>query len=134
MTDVVVDSSVVVAALVDAGPTGVWADSLISSHSLIAPAHLLVESAASLRRLALRNIISAEVASLAHEDLLRLRVRLFPYAPFGPRVWQLRENITPYDASLVALAEHLGLALATVDGRLARAPGIRCPVVTPASG
>ena len=44
------------------------------------------------------------------------------------RVWELRDNLSAYDASYVALAELLGCSLLTADGRLGRAPGVRCPV------
>jgi len=62
----------------------------------------------------------------------RLHLEYFPpYAPLGPRVWELRENLTAYDAWYVALAEELGLPLATLDGRLSRAPGPRCEFTIP---
>src|ERR1019366_8380139 len=49
-----------------------------------------------------------DVASMAHADLLDLRVELFPYAPFAARAWELRSNITSYDAWYVAVAEFFG--------------------------
>jgi predicted nucleic acid-binding protein len=51
-----------------------------------------------LRRSAAAGAISAEQASLAHADLLDLRVKFFPYAPFASRIWELRGNVTCYDA------------------------------------
>ena len=45
-----------------------------------------------------------------------------------PRAFELRANVTAYDATYVALAEQLGCSLVTGDGRLALAPGVRCPV------
>jgi predicted nucleic acid-binding protein len=57
-----------------------------------------------------------------------LPVELWPYAPLAERVWELRENITSYDASYVALAELLDTTLVTIDGRLAKAPGPRCRI------
>ena len=47
------------------------------------------------------------------------------------RMWQLRDNLTGYDAAYVAAAELLGVTLVTGDRRLAAAPGLRCPVVVP---
>jgi predicted nucleic acid-binding protein len=93
-----------------------------------------VEVASILRRAAARGDISADAAALAHADLLALRVDLFPYEPFAPRVWELRDNITAYDAWYVALAEALGAKLATLDGALCRASGPRCGFLTPGRG
>lgn len=71
------------------------------------------------------------VADLAHRDLLRLPLELFPYDAVAGRVWELRASITPYDAAYVGLAELLGGPLATLDRRLARAPGTRCAFLLP---
>jgi len=128
---VVVDSSVVVAALVDTGPVGVWAEAMLVSGPLAAPHLMPVEAANILRRLALAGDISADVASLAHEDLVSLRLELFPYSSCAPRIWELRSNITAYDAWYVALAETLGARLATLDARLSRASGTRCEFAVP---
>jgi predicted nucleic acid-binding protein len=127
----VIDASLVVSALVDAGDTGRWAESLVASEPLSAPHLMPVEVTNILRRTAANGEITQDVASMAHADLLDLRVELFPYAPFAPRVWELRENITSYDAWYVALAEYLGCGLATLDRRLARTAGPRCKFETP---
>lgn len=93
----------------------------------LAGPHLLpVEVANVLRRTTAAGTVSADVAALAHDDLLALPVELFPYAPFASRIWELRGNVTTYDAWYVALAEHLGATLATLDTRLRRATGPRC--------
>lgn len=128
---VVVDSSVVVAALIDQGPVGVWAEALLVSGPLAAPHLMPVEVANVLRRSASAGDISADVASLAHEDLGSLRLELFPYGLCASRVWELRANITAYDAWYVALAEILGARLATLDARLSRAAGTRCEFALP---
>lgn len=127
----VVDASVVVAALIDPGPAGTWAESLLVSGPLAAPHLMPMEAANILRRSALAGDISVDVASLAHEDLISLRVEYFPYAPFAPRAWELRSNVTTYDAWYVALAESLGARLATLDARLSAASGIRCEFAVP---
>jgi len=54
-----------------------------------------------------------------------------PIRPFEDRIWQLRRNLTCYDAWYVATAEALEIPLATLDRRLARAPGPRCIIVGP---
>ncbi len=131
---IVIDASAAVALLVDAGPAGRWAEQVLAREQLIAPHLMPVEAANILRRAAARGEISADAAALAHADLLALRVDLFPYEPFAPRVWELRENLTAYDAWYVALAEALSAKLATLDSALCRASGPRCGFLTPGSG
>jgi len=127
----VVDASVVVAALIDSGAGGTWADQMLGSDALAAPHLMPVEVANVLRRAALAGQISADSASLAHADLENLRVDLFAYEPFAERVWTLRETITAYDGWYVALAETLRAPLATLDRRLARSPSARCKFTLP---
>lgn len=123
-----------VAALVDRGPVGRWAESILVAGSLVAPHLMPVEAANVLRRLALAGEISADVASLAHDDLVSRRLKLFPYAPFAGRAWEMRANVTIYDAWYVALAEAMSATLATLDTRLARATGPQCRIALPPSG
>jgi predicted nucleic acid-binding protein len=127
----VVDASVVVAALVDSGTHGRWAESMLATDDLAAPHLMPVEVANILRRAALAGDLSPDMASLAHADLLALRVSLYPYEPLGERAWALRGTLTSYDAWYVALAEALGAELATLDEKLARATGPRCAIRTP---
>ncbi|MDZ7678340.1 MAG: type II toxin-antitoxin system VapC family toxin [Acidimicrobiales bacterium] len=127
----VVDASVIVAALVDSGSDGDWAADILDGHVLAAPHHMPIEAANILRRATLSGELTTDSAALAHGDLLALRIELFPYAPLAERCWQLRENVTTYDAAYVALAEQLGAPLATVDQRLAAATGPRCTFATP---
>jgi predicted nucleic acid-binding protein len=128
---IVVDSGFVVAALVDSGQVGTWADHLLATDDLAAPHLMPVEVANVLRRAAMAAEISADTAALAHADLLSLRVELFAYEPFATRVWELRKNVTAYDGWYVALAESLGARLATLDLRLTKAAGPRCAFATP---
>ncbi len=129
----VVDASIVVAALVDSGDTGRWAEDMLLSDHLAAPHLMPVEAANILRRAASSEAITADTASLAHADLAALRVDLYPYGPVATRAWALRENLTMYDAWYAALAELLGAELATLDERLARAPGPRCEFLLPSA-
>ena len=127
----VVDAPVLVAALVDSGPTGEWAESVVTAHSLADPELVLVETGNILRRLERVREISRLEATTGYRDLLRLDLTLFPFAPFAERVWELRSNLTGYDAWYVALAEALDCPLVTLDMKLARADGPRCDVVVP---
>jgi predicted nucleic acid-binding protein len=122
----VVDASAVVAALVDGGPDGAWAESLLVSEPLAAPQLMPVEAANMLRRASLARDVSEDVASLAHGDLVQLPVQLFPYEPVAERIWELRGSLTAYDGWYVALAELLDAPLVTLDARLVRASGPRC--------
>ncbi len=131
---VVVDASAAVALLVDAGPDGTWAEQVLAGEQLVAPHLMPVEAANILRRAAARGEISADAAALAHADLLALSIDLFPYEPFASRVWEIRENLTAYDAWYIALAEAFGAKLATLDGALCRASGPRCGFLTQGSG
>lgn len=121
-----VDASVLVAALVDSGNEGTWAETLIASEALVAPELALVESTNILRRLELAGNLSPVESGLAQRDLMRLDLQLFPFHPFAARVWDLRSNITSYDAWYVALAEALECPLATLDAKLTGASGVRC--------
>lgn len=131
---VVIDAALVAAALLDSGPDGAWAEGILERGHLVAPHLLPAEVANILRRAAASGDVPREVAAIAYADLLDLRVELFPYAPFAERIWDLRENVTAYDAWYVALAESLGAPLATLDARLSRASGPRCPFETPPPG
>jgi predicted nucleic acid-binding protein len=129
----VLDASVLVAALVDSGSDGEWAEEVLGAGPLAAPHLLVVEVANILRRSSLAGLITDDAASLAHADLVRLRLELFPYEPFAERVWELRRNVTAYDAWHVALAEELGTPLATLDRKLAASTGPRCDFLVPSS-
>jgi predicted nucleic acid-binding protein len=128
---VVLDSSALAALLVDGGELGEWVAANVAG-TVIAGPHLLVfETANVVRRQLLAGAIDHSTASLAHIDLVALPLRLWPYSVLAERVWELRESLSAYDASYVALAELLGGPVVTLDRRLARAHGPRCPVVVP---
>ncbi len=129
----VIDSSVVVAALVDTGATGVWAEGILEQDGLYAPEHIRVEAANVLRRLERGREITEQEANASFEELVELDIELHAFEAFAGRVWELRHNVAIYDGWYVALAEALGLPLATLDGRLARADGPKCRFVTPDS-
>ena len=81
-----------------------------------------------LRRYALNGDLSAERARLAMNRLSAMRVTRYPHTALLPRIWELRDNVTAYDAAYVALAETLEAPLITRDERLSKAPGIRATV------
>lgn len=126
---VVCDASAVVALLLDSGPDGQWAAERLRSAELFAPSLLPYECANIIRRHELSGLVSADQAAQGHADLVDLAVNLWPYELLSARVWQLRTNLSSYDASYVALAETIGADLITLDRRILRAPGIACSVV-----
>ncbi len=128
---IVVDASTVVAALIDSGPDGQWAEEQLRSAPIVAPDLLPVEVAQVLRRAESIDTVGPDSAALAFDALRRLPIELSPFEPLADRVWELRSNLTIYDAFYVALAEALDAPLATLDRRLSRAPGPVCRFVTP---
>lgn len=129
---VVLDSSVILDALVGSGAAGVTARRRIQVVDLVAAPHLLdVEVSSVLRRLLLAERVSPAVARRARASFADLPVDHYPFAPFADRVWELRDQVTAYDGWWVALAEELGAELVTTDQRLQRATLPRCAVVAP---
>ena len=130
---VVIDSSVLIAALVDSGPQGEWAEGVLASNALHAPELIRAEATNILRRLERAKQITTAEANAAHEDLMQLNLELFAFDPFAERIWELRYTVTSYDAWYVAVAETLRLPLATLDRKLSKASGIACELLTPRS-
>jgi len=128
---VVVDASTVVAALLDTGPAGRWAEQILRSGRLLAPHSMPAEVCNVLRRAEQGGDVSPDVAALARHDLDALPVDLYPFEPFSARVWELRHSITPHDAWYVALAEVTGAPCATLDNRLTASHGPICRFETP---
>ncbi len=127
----VVDASVLVAALSDSGAEGTWAEPILASGGLVAPHLVLAEATNVFRRLELAGKLGRLEAGAAARDLLDIELTLVPFAPFGERIWELRRNVTSYDAWYVAVAEELDLPLATLDRALAAARGPRCRFLLP---
>lgn len=125
-TVIVPDASVLVVALADDTALGDRARHRLHGEDLAAPELVYLEVTSVLRRLVSRGHTPVRRAALALDDLLDLPVQCAGHAPLLPRVWQLRENLSAYDAAYVALAEILDAPLFTADLRLTRATGARC--------
>ena len=95
------------------------------------PELVLAEATNVLRRLEQSGEISSLEAAASHRDLLDLDLELFPFGPFAHRVWELRANLTSYDAWYVAVAEGLDSPLMTLDRRLSRGSGPTCRIISP---
>jgi predicted nucleic acid-binding protein len=133
---IVVDASVLANAIGDDHDAGLEARDVLRVHqSSAAPDLVDVETTAVLRRRWLGRTITAKRFEQAVDDLVELPLVRFPTLRLMRRAFELRANVTPYDACYVSLAEALGCPLYTADRRLAQAPGPRCPVrVIPSPG
>lgn len=120
----VIDASVLVEALLVAGP----ARARLASEHLQSPELIDAELLSVLRRLVLTGKLQEGHALQALAAANRLGLRRHPSRPLWPRAWELRTNLSAYDALTVALAEQLDALLLTADACLARAPGLRCVV------
>jgi predicted nucleic acid-binding protein len=130
----VFDASVFVDALVGVGEHGERARHELHDVAVLeVPAIFGAQAASALRGLVLGGALDPVRASAAIEQIRSVRTVQFPFEPFCFRVWQLRANLTVYDAWYVALAEQLATELVTGDERLLTANGPRCPIRLPAS-
>lgn len=125
----VLDASTYVEALTSAATVGVAARRAVAAAPVWhAPAIIEAEVLSAIRGLLAGGHLAPHRAERARRRLSASRFVLHPFAPFAGRVWQLRDNLTVYDAWYVALAERLDAPLVTTDARLAAAPGIVCAV------
>ena len=126
---IVVDASVLVSALADDGSDGETARKRLEADGDLHVPHLIdLEVVSVLRKRLLARHLDDRRAQLAMRDLHDLPAVRYPHLPFVNRIWQLRPNLTSYDAAYVALAEELDCALVTADERVGRAARVRCPV------
>lgn len=122
---IVVDASAAVLGLLNDGD----ARQRLVTEAVVVPHLADPEVAQALRSQVLRGTTEEGAARLALDRWARLGIRRFGVVGLLGRVWDLRENLTAYDATYVALAEALGCELLTADRRLAAAPGPTCPIV-----
>jgi predicted nucleic acid-binding protein len=125
---IVVDASVLILALVDEGKPGERTRARLAGERLTAPGVLDLEVISSLRGIVRGGKATAARAERALRRLVALPLERAEHTHLARRIWELRDNLTPYDASYVALAERLDTLLLTADAALARAPGIQCEI------
>jgi predicted nucleic acid-binding protein len=125
---IVVDASVLVVALGDDGKDGSKARQRLLGEVLAAPELIDPEVLSVLRRGVANGAMTALRAQEAISDLRDLPLQRASHHPLLERCWELRHNLTSYDACYVVLAETLAVPLLTADARLAHAPGLRCAV------
>lgn len=122
---IVVDASAAVLALLNDGE----ARRALATKVVVVPHLADSEVTQALRGQVLRGHVEADDAQRALARWARLGVRRFAVVGLLARMWELRDNLTAYDATYVALAEALGYELVTADARLANAPGPKCTIV-----
>lgn len=118
---IVLDASAAVEVVLRTAPGRDLGPRLLAEESAHAPHLIDLEVAQALRRIVLRGNVDERRASLALADFDDLPVERYPHQLFLPRIWELRSNLTAYDAAYVALAEALSVPLWTFDGPLVRA-------------
>ncbi len=126
---VVADASAVVGVLLEGSRGGDWAASQLRGSVLAAPHLMPFEVAHVLRRHEAMAVATRQKVEAAYRGLQDLPVMHLPFALVAERVWELRENLSAYDASYVALAELLTAPLVTLDSRIARSPLVGCEVI-----
>lgn len=126
---IVLDASAAVALLVDSGTVGGQVAARLLQHEIAYPSLLPYEVASALRRLAATDVITPQLAARSLHDVTLLNGQAFEFSDLVRRVWELRHNVSTYDAAYVALAELLEVPLLTLDSRLRTAPGLRCQFV-----
>lgn len=124
---VVADASALVLAVADTTARGLRAHAAMASGA-VAPHLADAEIGQALRNLVQRGRLEAEDARRSLVRARRLLRRRVGHGPLMARAWELRDNISFYDALYVALAELRRMTLVTADARLAAAPGPRCRI------
>lgn len=121
---IVVDASALIEVLLNT-PSGSRITQRLfeGQETLHAPCLLDIEVAQVLRRFSLAGELNASRGLQAIEDLSDFPLSRYPHDLFLPRIWELRHNVTAYDAAYIALAEALDAPLLTRDARLASAAG-----------
>jgi predicted nucleic acid-binding protein len=124
----VTDAGVWIRAIVDEEPGGPVRARLTAERSVASPALIDLEFTNVLRGLVAKKSMGPRRAERALSEFVQAPIQRYAHLALLDRVWRLRENLTAYDASYIALAELLGVDLLTIDRRLAGVPGIRCRV------
>lgn len=125
---IVVDASVLATGLIDEGDDGDRVRARLVGETILAPEIIDLEVASVVRRLRLAGSLSERRARFAIDDLEAMPFVRAPHRPLLRRSWELRSNLSVYDAAYVVLAELLAAPLLTADARLARVRGAQCDI------
>jgi predicted nucleic acid-binding protein len=125
---IVIDASVLAVALGDDEVSGIEFRTRLRGEVLVAPALIDVEVTSAWRSQMASGQLTEQRAERAISDLISMPLRRIDHRHLLPRCWELRSNLTVYDACYVALAELLGAVLLTADAKLAKLPGLKCKI------
>jgi predicted nucleic acid-binding protein len=126
---IVVDASVILHVLVDAAVEPHIIDRLESSNGLLAPHLIDLEVINGIRKQLFLKNLTAQHAGAALDDFHSLTIDRRATHMFIDRIWELRSNLTPYDAAYVALAEMVDLPLITRDAKIATVKDLKAPII-----
>jgi predicted nucleic acid-binding protein len=125
---IVIDASVLSTALIDDEAHGKLARTMLAGEELAAPAIVDLEVTSVIGKRLRAGLVTEHRAALAMSDLIAIPIQRVPHIGLLQRIWELRHNVTPYDAAYVALAELMSATLLTSDIRLSKAPEIDCSI------
>jgi predicted nucleic acid-binding protein len=125
---IVVDNSVLVTALVDAGERGSRLARRMTAEPVAAPSLIDLEAVNVIRSLVRGGKLGLPAARRAVTAIPTLPIERYPHEPLVARIWELRDDLTAYDAAYVALAEVLSATLVTADSKVRGTPGAACAV------
>jgi predicted nucleic acid-binding protein len=126
---IVVDASVLIHILLDAAVEPQIIDRLESANGLLAPYFIDLEVINGIRKQLFLKKIRPQQADAAIDDFQSFTIDRRSTHEFNSRIWELRSNLTPYDAAYVTLAEMVDLPLITRDGKIAKVKGLRTPII-----
>lgn len=126
---IVLDNSALIEYLVGDNEIGRRVRHLLAGQEVAVPHVIELECLSVLRRLVRHGNLDSIRAEEAFELFRRLPLHRHDHASSLARIWELRHNMTPYDAAFAALAEQVGASLVTADRKFEKTPGLRCQVL-----
>jgi predicted nucleic acid-binding protein len=126
---IVLDNSALIEYLIGDNDIAKRVRKLLPGQEIAVPHSIDLECLSVLRKAVRSGALETTRAVEAFELFRRLPLRRYEHRPLLSRIWELRDNMTSYDAAFAALAEQLGASLVTVDAKFGRTPGLRCQVL-----